>query len=138
MRQSLRVAALLPALLGGLACAPRDLAPEAAYQAFARAAAERDAEAGWALLSRPSRERLDARARAAAARAPGVVAESGQRLLFGDAALGVHPPREVKLLRHDADRVTLRVVDAGGAAGEVQMVREEGAWRLELPASGWP
>ncbi|HEY7725368.1 MAG TPA: hypothetical protein VH880_08540 [Anaeromyxobacteraceae bacterium] len=122
---------LVPALLLS-ACVPRDAPPDAAYRAFARAAAERDADEAWRLLSARTRAWMEARGRAAAAAAPGVVAASGPRLLLGDAALATAPVREIEVLRREGDAAVLRVVDAAGAAAEVRMVREGGAWRVEL------
>jgi hypothetical protein len=115
------------------ACAPRDPPPDAVYRAFARAASERDAAAAWPLLSARTRAWLDARARAAAARAPALLPASPQRLLFGDAAGTARPLREIEVLRRDAGRAELRVADAGGAVAEVVLVREGGGWRIDLP-----
>jgi len=131
-RWAVPLAAAAPLLLAG--CAPRDPPPDAVYRAFVRAGTERDGEAAWALLSRASQARLEERARAAAARAPGVLAPAGPRLLFGDAAAAVRPVKVIELIRTDAESAVLRVVDAGGAAAEVRLVREEGRWRIELPA----
>jgi hypothetical protein len=115
------------------ACAPRDPPPDAVYRAFARATSERDAAAAWDLLSERTRAWLDARARAAAARAPGLVPANAQRLLLGDAAGGVRPARVIEVVRRGEERAELRVTDASGAAVEVALVRERGGWRLDLP-----
>jgi hypothetical protein len=123
----------LGAALALAACAPRDTPPDAVYRAFARAASERDAAAAWPLLSARTRAWLDARARAAAAEAPGLLSPSGQRLLFGDAAARARPLKEIAVLRSDAGRAELRVADAGGAVAEVVLVREGGGWRIDLP-----
>src|SRR3990172_6363026 len=69
-----------------VACAPREGSPEVAYRDFTRAVSERDGERAWDLLSSDTRAWLEARAKAAAAAAPGVVAPSGQQLLLGAAA----------------------------------------------------
>jgi len=126
----MRTLALSALLLA--ACAPRDPPPDAIYRAFVRAAVERDGEAGWALLSRASRARLEDRARSAAAGAPGVLAPAGPRLLFGDAAVAVRPVKVIDVLRADAQEAVLRVVDAGGATAELRLVREDGAWKVDL------
>ncbi len=123
---------LLASVLLLSACARRDLPPDAAYRAFARAAAERDGDAAWPLLSADTRAWLEKRARAAASVAPGVVADSPQRLLFGDAA-AVRPPKEIEVLSADGAVARLRVVDGEGRAAEVRMVREDGAWKVEVP-----
>lgn len=115
-------------------CAPRDPPPDAVYRAFVKAAAARDAAAAWPLLSSRTRSWLDARARRAAGEAPGLLPASGQRLLFGDAAAGAaRPVKEIEVLDRDASRARLRVTDDAGAVAAVALVREGGAWRIDLP-----
>ncbi len=113
------------------ACA-RELGPEAAYRSLLKASADRDADRAWNLLSRGSQKRLDDRARAAAARAPGVVAPSGRQLLLGDAALQARPAAAVAVLSQTGQRALLRVDVEGGPPQEVALVYE-GRWRVELP-----
>ncbi len=126
-----RLAALALALAPA-ACA-RDPGPEAAYRSLAKAVADRDADTAWSLLSRDSQKRLDALAREAAARAPGVVAPSGRQLLLGDASLASRPLALVELVSRDGDRAVLRVQEAGRSPRQVSMVRQGGGWRVELP-----
>ncbi|HYQ81521.1 MAG TPA: hypothetical protein VEP68_08470 [Anaeromyxobacteraceae bacterium] len=121
------------ALLLSLAACAREPGPEAAYRSLARAVAERDADKAWSLLSQGSQRRLDALAREAAARAPGVVSPSGRQLLLGDASLSVRPLSRVEVAREEGDRVVLRVEEQGEGPREVTMVREGRGWRLELP-----
>jgi len=120
------------ALLAVAACAQREGSPEAAYRAFVRAVADRDGDRAWGLLSEDTRAWLDARAREAAAHAPGVVAPSGRDLLLGDAVRTARPISDVVLLRGSRDRALLQVREQGGAAREVELVRE-GGWRVRLP-----
>src|SRR6266542_4308880 len=84
-RLELEVAAATLAL--ALACHRAGERPDAAYRAFARAVAERDADRAYALLSSDTQAWLEARAKSAAASAPGVVPPSGRSLLLGDASL---------------------------------------------------
>ena len=121
------------ALLLSLAACAREPGPEAAYRSLARAVAERDADKAWSLLSQGSQRRLDALAREAASRAPGVVSPSGRQLLLGDASLSVRPLSRVEVAREEGDRVVLRVEEQGEGPREVTMVREGQGWRLELP-----
>ena len=121
------------ALALSLSACARDPGPEAAYRALAKAVAERDADQAWSLLSQASRKRLDALAREAAARAPGVVAPSGRQLLLGDAALASRPLARVEVASQDGDRAVLRVQEEGRPPREVTMVREGRGWRVELP-----
>ncbi len=125
---------LVPIALLAAACA-RDLGPDQAYRSLVQAVQERDADKAWALLSRASQKRLDERARAAAARAPGVVPASGRQLLIGDAALGARRVTSIVVLRESGDRAVLRVEVEGGPSREVTLVRE-GRWRVELPDAG--
>ncbi len=127
----MRCLLLLSLLALSPACA-RDLGPEAAYRSFLKAVAERDADKAWNLLSRASQKRLDERARAAAARAPGVVPPSGRQLLLGDAALQARPVAAVALVSQTDQRAVLRVEIQGTPPREVTLVHE-GRWRVELP-----
>ncbi|HEU4385381.1 MAG TPA: hypothetical protein VFR85_17985 [Anaeromyxobacteraceae bacterium] len=128
----MRRPALLALALALAACA-RDPGPEAAYRSLAKAVAERDADKAWSLLSQASQKRLDALAREAAARAPGVVAPSGRQLLLGDASLTARPLSRVEVASQDGDRAVLRVEEEGRPPRQVTMVREARGWRVELP-----
>lgn len=121
------------ALALSLAACAREMGPDDAYQALARAVADRDADKAWSLLSRDSQRRLDARAREAAARAPGVVPASGKQLLLGDAAATARPPARVEVASASADSAVLRVEEEGRPARQVALVREGRAWRVQLP-----
>jgi len=118
-----------------LACHRAGERPDAAYRAFARAVAERDADRAYALLSSDTQAWLEARAKSAAASAPGVVPPSGRSLLLGDASLAPRSLAEVVVLREARDRAVLSVAEEGGAKGEVELVRE-GGWRVRIPAPG--
>jgi hypothetical protein len=128
----MRRLATLALALASTACA-RDPGPEAAYRSLAKAVAERDADTAWSLLSRDSQKRLDALAREAAARAPGVVAPSGRQLLLGDASLASRPLALVEVASQEGDRAVLRVKEEGRPPREVSLVRQAGGWRVELP-----
>jgi hypothetical protein len=128
----MRALALVPllALLPGCA---REQEPEAVYRALVKAVSDRDADRAWPLLSTASQKRLDARAREAAARAPGVVPASGRALLLGDAALASPPVKSMEVRSQDAERAVLRVEEEGRPPREVLLVREGRRWRVELP-----
>ncbi len=121
----------LLALLWGCA---REQPPDAAYRALVKAVADGDADKAWSLLSRASQKRLDAKARAASARAPGVVGASGRQLLVGDAARLSRPVSSIVVVRESADRAVLKVEAEGAPPVEVTLVRE-GGWRVELPGA---
>ena len=90
-----------------------------------------------ALLSSDTQAWLDARARTAAAAAPGVVAPSGEQLLIGTAARTSPPVTGTIVLRESRDRAVVEVEEEGGAKREVELVREKG-WRVRIlpPAAG--
>jgi hypothetical protein len=126
-------AALAAALIAVLPACQRDLPPDATYRALVRAVADRDEAAAWSLLSVATQERLTARARTAAAAAPGVVPPNARAMLVGDAALGVRPPSSIEVTGTGPDRRVLRVEAPGSPPADVVLVREGGAWRVDLP-----
>jgi hypothetical protein len=128
----MRQLAIVP-LLALLAGCAREQGPEAVYRALVKAVSDRDADRAWPLLSTASQKRLDARAREAASRAPGVVPASGRALLVGDAALASPAVKSVSLRSQDAERAVLRVEEEGRPPREVLLVREGSRWRVELP-----
>jgi hypothetical protein len=128
----MRRLATLALAVASTACS-RDPGPEAAYRSLVKAVAERDADGAWSLLSRDSQKRLDALAREAAARAPGVVPPSGRPLLLGDAALASRPLELVEVASQEGDHAVLRVKEEGRPPREVSLVRQAGGWRVELP-----
>ena len=125
---------LAAALVAVLPACQRELPPDAAYRALVRAAADRDEAAAWNLLSSATRRRLEERAREAAAAAPGVVPASARSMLVGDASLGVRPPTSITALAVGPDRAVLHVEAPDSPARDVVLVREGGAWRVDLPA----
>jgi hypothetical protein len=128
------LAALAASLIAFLPACQRDLPPDATYRALVRAAAERDETAAWNLLSSATQKRLEERARVAAAAAPGVVPASARSMLVGDASLGVRPPSSITGVEVGPDRAVLRVEAPDSPTRDVVLVREGGAWRVELPA----
>jgi hypothetical protein len=115
-----------------LSCSRAADRPDAAYRAFARAVADRDAERAWGLLSADTRAWLDARARATAAAAPGVIPPSGRQLLLGDGSVAPRALAEVVVLREARDLAVVKASEEGGAGREVELVRERG-WRVRIP-----
>lgn len=122
----------LAVLLASSGCR-RDVGPAERYAAFAAAARKGEADQVWAMLSERSREALDARARALAARAPGVVAGSGRQLVLGDLAPRARRPSSVTVVRESPDAAVVAVEVEGEPAREVKLVRERGEWRVVLP-----
>ncbi len=113
----------------------RPVGPAETYRAFAAAARAGDTDGVWNRLSAGSREKLDARAREVAARAPGgVVPASGKELVVGDLAPGAARLRSVTVVRESRDAAVVSVdVEGAPRAREVSLVREAGVWRVVLP-----
>jgi hypothetical protein len=113
----------------------RSAGPAETYRAFAEAARAGDADGVWKRLSQGSRDALDARARDAAARAPGgVLPSSGKDLAVG--ALGAEAPRiEKATVVRESTEAAVVAVEVEGSPGtrEVSLVREAGVWRVVLP-----
>lgn len=129
------VAAALLALLA-VACR-RPEGPADRYRVFAAAVRAGDADTVWSMLSERSREMLDERAKEVAARAaPGVLPSSGRELVLGDLAPSAGRIAQVTVLREsrDAARVAVQLEGASDKE-EVQMVREDGRWRVVLPGA---
>jgi hypothetical protein len=129
--------ALLLLPLAAVGCR-RETGPVEAYRAFAAAARSRspDAEeAVWKLLAARSREALDARAKALAARAPaGVVPATGKDLVLGNLAPAAARIRTAVVVRESRDAAVIAVEEEGRAgAREVSLVREAGVWKVVLP-----
>jgi hypothetical protein len=120
-------------LAAAIACARPAPAPDAAYRALVEAVRARDAERAWPLLSPATQAWLDARAKAAAAQAPGVVVASGKALLLGSAAAATRPPKSIVLVRESADRAVLQVTDDGAEAPREIVLVKDGRWRVDLP-----
>lgn len=129
---------LLPlALLSAVALAAcsRPEGPAESYRRFAAAARAGDADTVWSMLSERSRAELDERARQVAARAaPGVLPATGRELVLGDLSPTAGRLASVTVRRESRDAALL-AVQVEGAAGpaEVEMVREDGRWRVVLP-----
>lgn len=132
LRSPAPLAALVAAALALAACRS-PAGPADQYRRFAAAARTGDAAAVWSMLSARSRAALDARAKALAERAPGVVPASGRDLVLGDFAARAARIRSAVVVRESAGTAIVAVEDEAGAKGEVTMVREDGAWRVVLP-----
>lgn len=119
-------------LLAGAAC-QRATPPDVAFRAFVKAAGDRDSDGAWAMLSHQTQASFTDFAKAAAAKAPGVVTSDPKLMLFGDAMQQVHQVKSVAILKEEAERAVLKVEDEGGRADEVTMVKEAGKWKVEIP-----
>jgi len=111
--------------------------PADRYRVFAAAARSGDMDTVWSMLSERSRAMLDERAREVAARAaPGVLPSSGRELVLGDLAPRAARIAQVTVLRESRDAALVAVqLEGATSKEEVQMVREDGRWRVVLPGA---
>jgi hypothetical protein len=119
-------------LLLALACS-RPPGPAETYRKFAAAVRDGRSDVAWALLSEKSRAALDAAARDASARAPGIVPPRGQDLVLGDSAFLSPPLKSAIVSRESADAAVVAVEVEGAAKRDVELVREGAAWRVVIP-----
>lgn len=106
--------------------------PEAAVRSLEEAAREGDAERAMKLLGPATRARLETDARRAAEQA-GRRAIAPSTLLAAGWTAARYELSEVRTVARGADRA---VVETGGRRGErerIELVREGGAWKVELP-----
>jgi hypothetical protein len=115
-----------------LACS-RPSGPAETYRQFAAAVRDGRSDLAWTLLSEQSRAALDAAARDAAARAPGIVPPRGQDLVLGDSAFRSPPLKSAIVVRESADAALVAVEVEGAGKREVELRREDGAWRVVIP-----
>jgi hypothetical protein len=133
--RSLSAALLLVVALLFAGCR-RTPGPVDRYRTFAAAARSGDAGAVWSMLSTRTQAAFDARAKALAAEAPGVVPARGQDLVVGDLASRAPKVRSAVVLRESAEAAVIAVEDEAGARAEVTLVREGGDWEIDVPAAG--
>lgn len=138
---------LLPLVLAALAaCNRAPTGPVDTYRAFHARVKKGQAREAYALLSEPTQQALDARARAMGQALGSQEPPDPAALLFANA----RPPgdvTEITLVREEGSAATVRVVSSG-APSDVRMVREPSGWKLDLtdslrpesaaPASGPP
>jgi hypothetical protein len=100
--------------------------PVDAYLAVSRAVQKGDLKDAYGAVSQKTRQALDARAHEIATLSDGGVHDDPAAMLFGQVG---HPPPvgEVTLARREGDVAVLKV-----NGSEVRMVREDGAWKLDL------
>jgi hypothetical protein len=100
-------------------------------QGFAESLGRGDAEAAWALLSARTQRQADARAKAAREGSGGVGPASGRQMLFASAVRT--GPIHVREVSRSGDSAEVETTADGGARDSFHVVRENGAWKVELP-----
>jgi hypothetical protein len=111
----------------------RAAGPADRYRVFASATRTQDGATVLPMLSKRSRAAFEARAKALATDAPGVVPTRAQDLVVGDLALTAPKLKSAIILRESADVAVVAVEDEAGGKGEVTLVREDGEWRVDVP-----
>jgi hypothetical protein len=113
------------------ACRPAvEDTPESAYRAFALAANHGEDAAAFARLTTSSQKALSARVSGLEATSGGAMKDEASVLVFH----GGHgqPLTDVRLLKKEQDRATVSVAAREGTH-EVNLRREDGEWRVEMP-----
>jgi hypothetical protein len=130
--QALMSLVLLAAACPGSQPAPGSAGPVEAVQDFAESLGRGDADAAWRLLSARTQQQADARAKAAREASGGVGPASGRQMLFASAVrTGPIHAREVS---RSGDSAEVETTTADGGAGSgFHVVRENGAWKVDLP-----
>jgi hypothetical protein len=104
--------------------------PVEAYQAFVKSVQKGEAKAAWGFLSTATRAEVEAHTHALAIASDGGVRDDPGALLFAS----LQRPEavsEISLERRDDSVATVRVSTASQTA-EVRLVKEEGAWKVDL------
>jgi hypothetical protein len=122
-------AVALAAAVAGRGCGPQDDTPDGAVRAFAAAAQAGDKRAVYDLLGPQTRRTLAERAARAS--------ELGERRYEPEEMIGLGPisgetTRSFDTIREDGDRAVVGVFDGNGGRVDLDVVRVNGRWRLEL------
>lgn len=133
---SVLAAMALAAAVAGRGCSVDDDSPEGAVRSLVAAAEAGDEAAVYDLLGPATRHRLDQAAERATNLA-GSTRRYGPLDLISISDLG-KMPRDIKTVSRDARAAVVELTGPGGA-GRLDLVREDGHWRIELPpAESWP
>jgi hypothetical protein len=119
-----------------LGCAPEKPPPGAAgpleaVKSFSDAVQKGDPATAWSLLSERTRRAADEAARTARTASGRSAPESGREMLFSSALPA--GTGGAQLVSQSADTAQVRTLDPDGGKGpEFRVVRENGAWRVDL------
>lgn len=132
---SLIAAVALALAMAGRGCRMGSDGPEAAVQAMLQAARAGDRQAVFDRLSRATQQALEERARAATDLVGSSVRYTPLELVSIGASDDEPAPRQVRVVSETGDRAVVEVTSATGS-GRIDLVREDDAWRIHLPAYG--
>src|SRR5579872_1409783 len=103
--------------------------PAQAYLSIGRNLQKGETKAAWGSLSAASRKALEARAHQLFEISDGGVKDDPQALVFSQMERS-SPNTTASVERRDGDRASLTVTTVGGKKGTVEMVHEDGSWKL--------
>lgn len=126
------LAAILLVSTMGLAwgCNASASSPEQAFRSFVGKLQAGDVDGAWDLLSRDSQDELSRIVHERSVESGGAIPDDPKRVILQDASL-TRPIDEVEVEALEGDRAIL-TVRSGGETMPVQMVREEGRWKVAL------
>ncbi|HLV59988.1 MAG TPA: hypothetical protein VKY51_01145 [Fredinandcohnia sp.] len=128
MRSSLAIPLVFAlALLG---CSATADTPDRAFRAFVTHLQAGEVDEAWELLSRRSQDELTRIVHERSVASEGAIPDDPKRVALGDAELA-RPIDAVEIQSQTEDRATL-LVRSGEETMPVQMVRENGKWKVEL------
>src|SRR5690554_6418296 len=104
--------------------------PERAFRAFVAHVQAGKVDAAWELLSRRSQDELSRIVHERSVESGGVIPDDPRRVALGDVELA-RPIDEITSQSQTEDRATL-LVRSGDQTIPVQMVREDGKWKVAL------
>ncbi|MBK9033470.1 MAG: hypothetical protein IPL61_19760 [Myxococcales bacterium] len=127
------MAMALAATMLGRGCGVTRPGPEAAVRGMIQAARAGDRKAVWRLLSPQTQRALEDRARKATDLVGASTRYTALDLISVGTSDDVPPPTDVREVSRSGDRA---VVEVGGPTGraQIEVVRVDGRWRIDLPA----
>lgn len=132
---ALAAIALAAAVLGR-GCGVAEPGPDAAVKSLVQAARAGDRRAVWRLLSPATQAALEERAR----KATDLVGSSTRYTALDLISIGssddVPPPTDVRVVWREGDRAVVQI--DGPAPDQIDVVRVDGRWRIDLPAYHTP
>jgi hypothetical protein len=105
--------------------------PDGAYASFARAVKKGEYNLAWGALSHASRTALENRAKELAAASGGALEDDPKALFFGSPEQP-QPIRTIEVVGEEGDVARLSVTPEAGPPREVRMLKESGAWKLDV------
>ena len=124
----------LAAAFAGRSCSVTQPGPEVTVRDLLQAANTGDRDTIFDLLTPATRARLDVEAKRATDLVGGAVRYTAKDMISiatGDST----PPPDITVIDERGDRATVEIVSPAGRA-ELELVRVDGRWRVDMPAFG--